>query len=105
MAGLEVHGVPVGLNDEGFLEQFDAWDEDVARALAEQIGIGELTDEHWTIIHYIRDYYREFQIAPLIRKLCKVTGVSRARLLQLFPSGPAKGACKVAGLPKPAGCI
>ena len=65
----------------------------------------EMTDEHWKIVNYLRDYYMKFDIAPMIRKLCKETGFPLKKIYELFPSGPAKGACKVAGLAKPTGCV
>ncbi len=67
--------------------------------------IEKLTDEHWAVINYIRQYYLENNIAPMVRKLCKNTGLSLKKIFELFPSGPAKGACKIAGLPKPDGCV
>jgi tRNA 2-thiouridine synthesizing protein E len=67
--------------------------------------VNELTDKHWKVINYLREYYLEFGIAPMIRKLCKKTEFSLKEIYDLFPSGPAKGACKVAGLPKPTGCV
>jgi tRNA 2-thiouridine synthesizing protein E len=57
------------------------------------------------VVNYLRDYYLEFNMAPMIRKLCKTTGFKLKEIYDLFPSGPAKGACKVAGLPKPTGCV
>jgi tRNA 2-thiouridine synthesizing protein E len=56
-------------------------------------------------VKYLRDYYLKFKIAPMVRKLCKETGTDLKKMYVLFPSGPAKGACKVAGLPKPTGCV
>ena len=66
---------------------------------------GELTEEHWNVINYLREYFLKNQIAPMIRRLCKETGCNIKRIYELFPSGPAKGACKLAGLPKPTGCV
>ena len=68
-------------------------------------GVAELTESHWKVINYLRNYYLQFGIAPMIRKLCKETGFKLNEIYQLFPSGPAKGACKLAGLPKPTGCV
>ena len=59
----------------------------------------------WKIVNYLRDYYQKFDIAPMIRKLCKETGFKLKYIYELFPSGPAKGACKLAGVPKPTGCV
>ncbi len=93
------------VDDDGFIQESERWNEEVALALASTDGVAELTDAHWKIISYIRSYYQQFQIAPMVRKLCKETGFSLREIYDLFPSGPAKGACKVAGLPKPTGCV
>ena len=90
---------------DGFMQEPERWNDRVALALASTEGLTGLSDAHWKIIAYIRAYYREFDIAPMIRKMCKETGHSLKEIYQLFPSGPAKGACKVAGLPKPTGCV
>ncbi len=95
----------VEVNDDGFIQQPERWDERVAMALARTAGVSELTDSHWRVINYIRNFFHEFEIAPTTRKLCKETGFSLQQIYELFPSGPAKGACKVAGLPKPTGCV
>jgi dissimilatory sulfite reductase related protein len=95
----------VEVDEDGFIQQPEFWDESLALALARTDGVSELTDAHWKVIHYIRRYFQEFEIAPMIRKLCKETGFSLREIYDLFPSGPAKGACKVAGLPKPTGCV
>ncbi len=94
------------LNEEGFLVHPEIWDEAVAAALArEQEGIDALTDRPWAVVTCIRDYYLEKGMAPMIRALCQTTGLRLREIYELFPSGPAKGACKVAGLPKPDGCV
>jgi tRNA 2-thiouridine synthesizing protein E len=98
-AQLEVDG-------DGFVVDPSLWDEDLARFLAEhEEGITDLTDDHWKVIYYLNEYYQENEIAPMIRKLCKETGFKLRYIYELFPSGPARGACKVAGLPKPTGCV
>ena len=103
---MEVDGQVLPLDEDGFLQEPDMWNEKVAQAFAEPEGIeGELTDEHWNVINYLREYYLKNQIAPMIRRLCKETGCNIKRIYELFPSGPAKGACKLAGLPKPTGCV
>ncbi len=102
----EVATGPLELNEEGFLVHPDAWDQQVAAALArDQEGIDALTDRHWAVINYIRAYYTDKGMAPMIRALCQNTGLRLREIYDLFPSGPAKGACKVAGLPKPDGCV
>lgn len=99
------------LDEDGFLVDWEKWDEEVAKAFAAQDGI-ELTDEHWEIIHFLRKYYLEYKIAPPIRMLVKevkkALGPEKGNLkyiYKLFPGGPAKMACKYAGLPKPTGCV
>ncbi len=105
MPMFEAEGVSVEVDEDGFIVDPSNWDEAVAKALATTEGVTELDDDHWKLIHYLRDYYAKFGVAPMIRKLCKETGFPLKRVYELFPSGPAKGACKVAGLPKPTGCV
>ncbi|OPY56672.1 MAG: Sulfite reductase, dissimilatory-type subunit gamma [Pelotomaculum sp. PtaU1.Bin035] len=104
MPEFELNGL-VEIDEDGFIIDSECWNEDIAKAFAAAEGIKELTVEHWQVINYLRDYYQQFQVAPMISKLCKKTGCSLKRIYELFPAGPAKGACKVAGLPKPRGCI
>jgi len=104
MAHLQVGDRSLLLDDDGFLDDAADWDIDVAHKLAEMEGI-ELDEEHWRIINYLRDYYAEFNVAPMVRKLLKGVGLSNAEMYELFPSGPGKGACKIAGLMKPTGCV
>jgi tRNA 2-thiouridine synthesizing protein E len=106
MPELEVDGKVIELNEDGFMVQPENWDRDIAMALAKsEEGLEGLTDEHWKVIDYIREYYEEKNIAPMVRKVCKNSGFSLKHIFELFPSGPAKGACKLAGLPKPDGCV
>jgi len=90
MAILTVNGKDYELDEDGFIVNPEVWTEDVAYAFAEGEGIKELTEQHWKV---------------MIRKLCKETGCNMKQIYELFPSGPAKGACKLAGLPKPTGCV
>ncbi len=101
----EAGNVRIEVDEDGFIQEMDKWNEDVARALAGAEGVTEMTEKHWKVVNYLRDYYQKFGIAPMIRKLCKETGFSLKEIYELFPSGPAKGACKVAGLAKPTGCV
>ncbi len=105
MPNIVINGREVELDEEGFIINPEDWSEEWASALAAVEGLSELNEDHWRIIYYLRDYYQQYQIAPMIRKLCKDTGYSLKYIYELFPSGPAKGACKLAGLPKPAGCV
>jgi TusE/DsrC/DsvC family sulfur relay protein len=105
MALIELAGKQFDVDEDGFIQDPAKWDEAIAQALAKEEGIGELTEEHWKVIRFLRAYYLEFGIAPMIRKLSKETGFQLKYIYQLFPTGPAKGACKLAGLPKPTGCV
>ncbi len=93
------------IDEDGFIQDPTQWDEKVAEALAKTEGVEEMTEEHWKLVRYLNDYYHKYGVAPMIRKLCKETGFKLNKVYELFPSGPAKGACKVAGLPKPTGCV
>lgn len=96
----------IEVNEEGFLARPEEWDEKIAEALAKaEEGIQDLSGDHWAVINLIRNHYLEKNMAPMIRIICKTTGFSLKYIYELFPSGPAKGACKVAGLPKPDGCV
>ncbi len=97
--------VSIEVDEDGFMQEPEKWNEDVAAALASTEGVEALTDEHWKLVNYLRNYFLQFGVAPMIRKLCKETGFELKKVYELFPSGPAKGACKVAGLPKPTGCV
>ena len=105
MANIEVNGQVVELDEDGFLVVLDQWNEDVAKFLAKEEGVEDLNEDHWKIINYLRGYFAEYGIAPMVRKMTKESGYSLKEIYDLFPSGPAKGACKVAGLPKPTGCV
>ena len=105
MAMADLGGKQLEIDEDGFIQEPDEWDEGVAKDLAKTEGVEELTENHWKLVNYLREYYLEFNMAPMIRKLCKKTGFSLKEVYEMFPSGPAKGACKVAGLPKPTGCV
>ena len=100
-----IGGVDVALNDEGFFEDPNQWTEAMAPDLAKAEGIDELNEDHWKIIEFMRKEYVEMGAGPTVRVLGKTLGVSVKELYQLFPRGPAKVAAKIAGIPKPRGCI
>lgn len=111
MGELEVKGQKLQLDEDGYLIDWEKWNTDVAEAFAKLDGI-TLTSEHWEIINFLRKYYEEYRIAPAIRMLVKEIekrmGPEKGNLkyvYKLFPAGPAKQACKFAGLPKPTGCV
>lgn len=98
-------------DEEGYLKNLSDWSKELAELIAKDEKI-EMTPEHWEVINFLRDYYDEYQVAPAIRVLMKAMKKTfgpekgdQKYLYQLFPYGPAKQACKIAGLPKPTGCI
>src|SRR4030042_2493628 len=98
MSTFEYEGVSLAVDEDGFMQEPDKWNQEVAAALASTEGVTGLTDNHWKVVNYLREYYLQFGVAPMIRKLCKQTGFSLKEIYEMFPSGPAKGACKVGGL-------
>ena len=105
MAFMNVAGKQLEIDEDGFLVDPDDWNEDVVKAFAALEDVEEITEEHWKVINYLRAYFKQFGIAPMIRKMCKDNGMTLKQIYDLFPSGPAQGACKLAGLPKPTGCV
>jgi TusE/DsrC/DsvC family sulfur relay protein len=105
MAQMELAGNVYEVDDNGFLQEPEKWNEDIAKAYAEKEGVTELTEGHWKVINYLREYYLQYGICPMVRKLRKRTGTSLQQLWELFPQGPAKSACKWAGVPRPTGCV
>lgn len=105
MTTKEIAGKKIELDADGNLAHFSDWNENIARELAKEEGINELTDRHWIVIKFMQKEYKEKGDAPSIRKLTKESGVDTKELYQLFPKGPAKKAARIAGLPKPKGCI
>jgi tRNA 2-thiouridine synthesizing protein E len=95
----------VEVNDEGFFVHPEDWTEDMAVDLAKREGIDELTDAHWQVIRFMRAEYFDKGTGPTVRVLGKASGISVKELYQLFPKGPAKVAARIAGIPKPRGCI
>jgi tRNA 2-thiouridine synthesizing protein E len=108
---IDVGGKAVETDEEGYLVNLGDWTEDAAKVLAKQDDL-ELTESHWEVINFLREYYAEYQIAPAVRVLTKAIGKKLGKdkgnskyLYELFPYGPAKQACRFAGLPKPTGCV
>ena len=96
---------PVDVDAEGFMTNTEQWNAEIARAIARENGIPELTDRHWLVVRFMRERYLATGNAPSIRSLGKESGVPIKELYQLFPKGPAKLAAKIGGIPKPKGCI
>ncbi|MEK6748017.1 MAG: TusE/DsrC/DsvC family sulfur relay protein [Pseudomonadota bacterium] len=111
MSSIEVAGKMMETDEEGYLLNLAEWTEDAAKVLAAAENVN-MTDAHWEVINFLREYYDEYQIAPAVRVLTKAIGKklgpekgNSKYLYELFPYGPAKQACKIAGLPKPTGCV
>lgn len=105
MGVLELQGKSIEVDSDGHLANKNDWNEDLAKELAVLEGINELNERHWIVLNFMRKEYEVKGEAPSIRKLNKESGVSTKELYELFPNGPAKKAAKIAGLPKPKGCI
>ena len=105
MSTITLAGIDIELNDEGFLVDPSQWTEAMAVDLARKEGIDPLTEEHWKIVRSMRSEYLAKGSGPSVRVLGKTSGVTIKELYQLFPRGPAKTAAKIAGIPKPKGCI
>lgn len=108
---IELNGKQYETDQDGYLKNLDDWNEELAVAIAQKDGI-ELTEAHWEIVRFVREFYQEYKTSPAIRMLVKSLGQKfgeekgNSRYLQrLFPDGPAKQATKIAGLPKPAKCL
>jgi tRNA 2-thiouridine synthesizing protein E len=108
---IEVSGKQIETDEEGYLVNLSDWTEDVANVIAKAENV-EMSENHWEVVNFLREYYNEFQIAPAVRVLTKAIGKklgpdkgNSKYLYELFPYGPAKQACKIAGLPKPTGCV
>lgn len=105
MATVEFGGENFTVDEDGFIDSFENWTKSWVQYVKGVEGIDELTEEHWKVIDVLQDYYKKNGIAPMVRVLSKVTGFKLKHIYELFPSGPGKGACKMAGLPKPTGCV
>jgi len=108
---IEVNGKTLETDEEGYLADLNDWEPAVAECMAKEDGY-DLTESHWEVINFLREYYEEYQIAPAVRVLTKAIGKRFGKekgnskyLYSLYPYGPAKQACRYAGLPKPTGCV
>ncbi len=108
----DINGQTFETDEDGFLLHLDNWSTEVADHLAKNEEV-EMSDKHWEIVNFLREYYQDFQIAPaikiLVKEIAKKNDMQKKEasgyLYELFPAGPAKQACKIAGLPKPTGCV
>ena len=105
MTMLTIDGTAVDRNEEGFFLHPEQWHETMVPALAAEAGIDEVTDAHWQVVRFVRAQYDRTGSGPTVRVLGTTSGVSIKELYELFPRGPAKVAARIAGIPKPRGCI
>ncbi|NOY67196.1 MAG: TusE/DsrC/DsvC family sulfur relay protein [Gammaproteobacteria bacterium] len=108
---IEIGGKSIETDEEGYLVDLSDWTEEIALELAKSESL-EMDEPRWEVVNFLREYYDEYQIAPAVRVLTKAIGKKLGKdkgnskyLYELFPYGPGKQACKIAGLPKPTGCI
>ena len=111
MGSFELNGRTYQTDEDGYLVNIEEWSKEVGEYLAKQEEL-EMTEAHWEVINFLREYYEEYKIAPMIKILVKAIakkfGSEKGNtkyLYDLYPEGPAKQACKIAGLPKPTGCV
>ena len=104
MATATIAGQEVDLNDEGFMTDPDQWNEEIGAVLAGNIGI-DMTDEHWAVIRWLREDYKEKGETATTRRVQTVGGFPTKQQFLLFPKKPARKMAYIAGLPKPHGCV
>lgn len=100
-----VEGHRFTVNPEGFFTNRDDWNEELARILAELVGIDPLTDAHWKALAFMRQDAAATGVTPTLRRMQAVGGFDVKELFRLFPGKPAKKMAYLAGLPKPVGCV
>ncbi len=104
MAKATIAGNEVTVNEEGFLTEYDEWNEEIGAELAKNIDV-EMTDAHWALIKWLREDYKENGETATTRRVNTAGGVPTKQQFVLFPKKPAKKMSYVAGLPKPKGCV
>lgn len=105
MTANRAEAVSETFDEDGFLKTLSKWNPTIVKLLAEKNEIGPLNDKHWLVIEYVKDYYEQFGSGPPVVKICKATGLTRQEVCDLFPCGVVRGAYRLAGLPRPAGCF
>lgn len=105
MKTIEFGGKIFVVDEEGFLQEFGDWCPEWVEYVKAAQQMGELTADHWKLMKALQAHYRETGVPPIARVLSRVAGLSMTRIFELFPQGPGKGACRMAGLPKPKGCV
>ena len=102
---LQHRGVRIPMDEDGFMADPASWTRELAAVIADADGVPELTPDHWKVMNVVREHWLAHGTAPMIRVLCREAGFTLKYVYELFPNGPAHGACKYAGLPRPDGCV
>lgn len=105
MPTIEIESRIFEVDGDGFMSHPEIWNEEVAELFAKLDGISPMNEKHWAVVKIIRRNFEEKGMAPMIRVICQETGLRLKEIYELFPLGPARGACRIAGLPKPDGCV
>ncbi len=105
MPNKTIAGASVEVDAEGFLTNVGQWSKAIAEAIAKEEGIPALTPKHWQVIEFMRQEKQTTGESPSVRRIGKLSGVPIKELYELFPGGPGKKAAKIAGVPKPVGCV
>jgi dissimilatory sulfite reductase related protein len=105
MTTVEYNRLKFETDEDGFLYDLSHWNETWVQYVKEAESIKEITDDHRRIIQILQEYYKQYAVAPRMSALIKNSGFKLKYIYELFPSGPGKGACRMAGLPKPTGCV
>lgn len=100
-----IAGVSVDVTEDGYLTNKSQWTKEIAVEIAKELGIEELTTDHWKIIEFLQKDTEENGKLPTIRRLKKVGNIPTKDLYNLFPEGPLVKAAKIAGLSKPVSCV
>lgn len=100
-----IAGAPVDVDSEGFLTNASQWSPEIAQAIANEVGVGALSDAHWKVIRFAREDTASQGQSPGPRRIVANAGVTMKDLYALFPKGPGKLVARIAGVPKPKACL
>ena len=101
----QIAGTTIDVDEEGYMTNHAQWTRDIAHALAREMGVGELTADHWKVLEFIDKDFQEKGVVPGMRRMKKIGGIPTKALYALFPDGPIKKAALISGYPKPASCV
>jgi len=104
MSTTTIAGHEVEVNEEGFMTRPEQWSDELGAELARLIGV-DMSEEHWKLVHFLREDYSKQGETATLRRVSLQTGLPVKQLFTMFPGKPAKKMSYVAGLPKPKGCV